>query len=104
VGSHALDEELTRQIEILAPDQKRQVLDFALTLGPKRPKGTPGWRLAGFKAWISPEDLDVMAAEIEAACEQVRSDEWSSMTMLHRQIAIPPESAARRQSSSRGAQ
>jgi len=76
VGNHALDEELLRQIEVLAPHQKRQVLDFALALGSRRPKGTPGRRLAGFKARISPEDLDLMAAEIEAACEQVRPDEW----------------------------
>jgi hypothetical protein len=76
VGSHALDEELLRQIEVLAPHQKRQVLDFALALGSTRPKGTPGRRLAGFKARIAPEDLDLMAAEIEAACEQVRPDEW----------------------------
>ena len=74
--SHTLDEELLRQIENLAPDQKRQVLDFALALGSRRPQGTPGWRLAGFRARISREDLDVMAAEIEAACEQVRPDEW----------------------------
>ena len=76
MGKHALDEELLRQIEVLAPHQKRQVLDFALALGSRRPKGTPGWRLVGFKARISPEDLDMMAVEIEAACEQVRSDEW----------------------------
>ena len=76
MGNHALDEELLRQLEVLAPQQKRQVLDFALALGSKRPKGTPGRRLAGFKARISPEDLDVMAAEIEAACERVRPDEW----------------------------
>ena len=53
VGIRTVDEELLRQ-----------------------PHGTPGWRLAGFKARISEEDLDVMAAEIEAACEQVRPDEW----------------------------
>ena len=76
MGDHALDEELLRQIEVLAPHQKRQVLDLALALGSRRPHGTPGWRLAGFKALISEEDLDVMAAEIEAACEQVRPDEW----------------------------
>ena len=76
MGIQTVDEELLRQLEIMAPDQKRQVLDFALALGSKRPKGTPGRRLAGFKARISPEDLDVMAAEIEAACEQVRPDEW----------------------------
>ena len=76
MGIHTVDEELLRQLEIMAPDQKRQVLDFALALGSRRPKGTPGRRLAGFKALISDEDLDVMAAEIEAACEQVRPDEW----------------------------
>ena len=76
MDDHVLDEELLRQLEALAPHQKRQVLDFALALGPRRPKRTPGRRLAGFKARISPEDLDLMAAEIEAACEQVRPDEW----------------------------
>ena len=76
VGSHTVDEELLRQIKILAPDQKQQVLDFALALGSERPRGTPGWRLADFKAHISRDDLDVMASEIEAACEQVRPDEW----------------------------
>lgn len=76
MGSHALDEELLRQIEILGPDQKREILDFARTLGSRRPKGTPGRRLAGFKARISREDLDAMAAEIEAGCEKVRPDEW----------------------------
>lgn len=76
MGSHALEEELFRQIENLAPDQQRQVLDFALALGSRRPKGTPGRRLAGFEAGILREDLDVMAAEIEAACEQVQPDEW----------------------------
>jgi len=76
LGDHALDEELLRQIEVLAAHQKRQVLDFALALGSKRPRGTPGGHLVGFKARISPEDLDMMAVEIEAACEQVRSNEW----------------------------
>jgi hypothetical protein len=76
VASHALEEELFRQIESLAPDQQRQVLDFALALGSRRPKGTPGWRLAGFEAGILREDLDVMAAEIEATCERVQPNDW----------------------------
>jgi len=41
VGIRTVDEELLRQLEIMAPDQKRQVLDFALALGSRRPKGTP---------------------------------------------------------------
>ena len=76
MGSHALDEELIRHLATLAPDQKLQILDFARALGTRKPKGTPGWRLAEFKAKIPFDDLDRMTAEIESGCEQVHSDEW----------------------------
>jgi len=72
----AIETELQRQLERLGPEQRRQVLEFAQALATKRLKGTPGKQLTRFAGTISRADLDVMTAEIEAACEQVNRDEW----------------------------
>jgi hypothetical protein len=72
----ALDQELLRQLQHLAPEQRREVLDFAKALATRTPKGTPGRDLTRFAGAISLDDLDVISAEIEAGCEQVHSHEW----------------------------
>ena len=72
----AIETELKQQLDRLAPAQRREVLEFAQALAAKRPRGVPGRELTRFVGTISRADLDVMAAEIETACEQVNSDEW----------------------------
>jgi hypothetical protein len=72
----ALEAELQQQLERLGPEQRREVLEFAQALAARRPRGVPGREITRFAGTISLADLDVMTAEIEAACEKVNLDEW----------------------------
>lgn len=68
-----LEQELRSHLELLAPDQQWQILEFARTLAasPLRIKGVPGPALLRFAGTILPDDLAAMVAVIEADCEQV---------------------------------
>ncbi|MBM3495815.1 MAG: hypothetical protein FJX72_16045 [Armatimonadetes bacterium] len=74
--SHAIDEELREELDRLPLDERRQVLDFARALASRPPRGTPGWALRRFAGGIPKADLELISAEIQAACEQVNRDEW----------------------------
>ena len=74
--SRGIAEELQEQLDQLAPDQQRQVLDFARALATTRPRGRSGQALIRFAGTISREDLALMSRAIEEGCEQVNPDEW----------------------------
>ncbi len=74
--SAALENEILAQLNKLAPEQQRQVLDFARTLARTELRGVPGGELLRFTGTIPPEDLRAMAKAIEEGCERIDPDEW----------------------------
>ncbi|MBI4482175.1 MAG: hypothetical protein HY652_04710 [Acidobacteria bacterium] len=71
-----LEKELREQLDRLAPEKQRQVLEFARALGGTSLRGVPGESLSRFGGTIEAADLVVITEAIEEACEQVRLDEW----------------------------
>ena len=71
-----LEQELLEYLHNLAPEQQRQVVEFARTLAVAQVRGVPGHTLLRFAGAITPEDLAAMARTIEEDCEQVSLDEW----------------------------
>lgn len=71
-----LEKEIREQLEHLALEQQRQVVDFARALATAQPHGTPGQNLLSFAGTINSDDLKVMTQAIEEGCEKVNIDEW----------------------------
>jgi len=71
-----IEKELREQLDRLAPEQQRQVLEFARALGRTTTSGVPGESLTRFGGSIEAGDLVVIKEAIEEACEQVSLDEW----------------------------
>jgi hypothetical protein len=74
--SPALEKELREQLDQLAPDQQRQVLDFAKKLSERHSQGRSGSALARFAGTIKKDDLILIGDAIEAGCEQADPNEW----------------------------
>ena len=74
--SPILEQEIREQLDQLAPEQQRQVLDFARELAATRIKGVAGHTLLRFAGTIDVEDLATIAQTIEEDCESVDRDEW----------------------------
>lgn len=74
--SPALEQEMREQLNNLAPEQQRQVLEFARELAVTRVRGIPGHSLLRFAGTIAAEDLAAMTQAIDEACEIVERDEW----------------------------
>jgi hypothetical protein len=83
----ALAAELTRVLDGLTDDQRREVLDFARTVGldngaatpshpSGRPRGTPGRDLLKFAGILTPEEGAEMLRVIEEDCGRVNPDDW----------------------------
>ena len=72
----AIQEELLKRLEQLAPEMQRRVLDFATALVLSKPKGTPAADLLRFAGTIGPEDARQMTEAIEAECERIDPNEW----------------------------
>lgn len=72
----AVERELQQRLARLGPAEKRQVLEFARSLGELR--GTPGAVVlaAARKVNIPPEDIREIAAAIEEGCEGIDPDAW----------------------------
>lgn len=70
------ERELREQLDELAADQQRQVLDFARALAAKKRATVSGEALCRFGGAITKEDLGLIAQAIEEGCEQVNPDEW----------------------------
>jgi hypothetical protein len=67
--------EIIEQLDALPYELQRRVLDFARALTLSAPKGVPGKQLLHFAGLIQPDDLQVMAQAIEAACERTDLNE-----------------------------
>lgn len=71
-----VDKQIREQLDRLAPEQRRQVLEFARALTGTSPHGVTGASLGRFGGTIDAADIVVIAEAIDQACEQVRIDEW----------------------------
>lgn len=72
----AIKEQILKELDSLPYDFQRRVLDFTQALALSVPKGVPGKQLLHFAGSISKDDLQIMAAAIEAECESVDLNEW----------------------------
>jgi len=70
-----IEKKLREQLDRLAPEQQRQVLEFARGLGGTSPPAVSGRSLSRFSGAIEADDMVVIMAAIEEACQQVRLDE-----------------------------
>ena len=67
---------ITKQLEQLPEEMQKKVLKYVKSLQKPGIKGVSGSQLTMFAGCISGEDLEIMKAEIETACERIDSDEW----------------------------
>ena len=72
----AIERQLRERLDQLAPDQQRQVLNFARGLAATRAGGVSGQVLARFGGAIAKDDLAIISQAIEEGCEQVNPGEW----------------------------
>lgn len=73
----AIEQQIREQLDQMAPDQQRQVLDFARTVAQlSRPTGVPGTALLPFAGAIPPDDLRMMAQAIAEECERIDVGGW----------------------------
>ena len=72
----AIERELREQLDRLAPNQQRQVLNFARTLATTTARDVAGQVLTRFAGTIAQDDLAMISQAIEEGCEQVNPDEW----------------------------
>ena len=72
----AIEKEIHEQLNHLALDQQRQVLEFARALTVSKVRGIPGSALLRFAGVINTEDLDIISRTIEEDCEKVSLNEW----------------------------
>lgn len=71
-----IEKELREQLDRLAPEKQRLVLEFARALAGMSPcRGVPGESLTRFGGTIERADLVLITEAIDEACEQVRLDE-----------------------------
>ncbi|MGH9195752.1 MAG: hypothetical protein ACRD1T_08440 [Acidimicrobiia bacterium] len=74
--NRAIEREICQQLDRLAPDQQRQVLDFARTLASPMFPGVSGEVTTRFAGTIPKDDLVIISRAIEAGCERVTPGEW----------------------------
>jgi hypothetical protein len=74
--NRAIERELRQQLNRLAPDQQRRVLEFARTLAAPTIPGVSGEVTARFAGAIPEDDLAIISRAIEKGCERVDSGEW----------------------------
>ena len=72
----AIQSDLLKEVEQLAPPLQRKVINYAHSLTQPRPRGTPGKQLQKYAGTLSPEEAEAMMAAIEEGCEQVEPNEW----------------------------
>ncbi len=72
-----LRQQILEELDRLTLPQQRQVLHFVRKLPVRRLPGVMSRaELSQFAGAISVEDLDAMAAAIEAGCEQIEPGSW----------------------------
>jgi len=74
--NRAIERELRQQLERLAPEQQRQVLDFARALPAPIIPGASGEVTVRFAGTIPKDDLAIISKAIEKGCERVNPGEW----------------------------
>lgn len=73
----ALERELRERLSLLAPDQQRQVLEYARALSEEAPRrGVPGQSLLRFVGSIPADDLREIGRAVEEGCEGVDPRGW----------------------------
>ncbi len=70
-------EQILIELERLAPDEQREVLDFTRTLATRKLKGVTLDKITRHIGTIPADDLDRMAQVIEEACEQIDPETWN---------------------------
>ena len=81
--SATLDQELHQQFELLALNEKQEVINFVRSLASQasadtqeKRVGVLGSELLKFAGMLSDEDAAEMLQAIEEGCEQVDPDDW----------------------------
>ena len=72
----ALEQELRDSLAALAPEQQRQVLEYARSLGAAPQQGVAGEVLLRFAGTMSHEDAAELARAVEEDCETVDPHGW----------------------------
>jgi hypothetical protein len=72
----ALEQELRDSLAALAPEQQRQVLEYARSLGATPRQGVPGEALLRFAGTMSREDAAELTRAVEEDCEAVDPHGW----------------------------
>lgn len=65
-----------RELDYLALELQRRVLDFTQALVLSLSKGVPGKRLLRFADILDAEDIESITQAIEEGCERVDMNEW----------------------------
>ncbi len=68
--------QVVERLSVLPDSLQRRVLEYVESLDVQVRPGVPGTDLLQFAGTISPDDLKIMQAAIEAGCEQVDVNEW----------------------------
>ncbi len=76
MGNPSIKEAILKQVEHLAPDLQRRVLDFARSLALSPPRGTTGKQLLHFAGILTDEEARAMTEAIEEGCERIDGNEW----------------------------
>ncbi len=71
-----LEQELRDSLAALAPEQQRQVLEYARSLGAVPRQGVRGETLLRFAGTISSEDAAELARAVEEDCEVIDPHGW----------------------------
>lgn len=71
----ALERELRDHLAALAPEQQRQVLEYARALGTAPRRGLPGESLLRFAGTMEPSEIADLARAVED-CEAVDPHGW----------------------------
>ena len=72
----ALDQELRDCLAALEPEQQRQVLEYARSLGAAPRRGVPGKTLRRFAGTLAAEDAAEIARAVEEDCEAIDPHGW----------------------------
>ena len=71
-----LEQQILERVRLLTAEQQQQVLHYLQMLSSQPLQGTSGSVLKRFIGTISPDDLALMEAAIEADLERIDPDAW----------------------------
>lgn len=74
--STTVEGELRACLSVLAPEQQRQVLEYARALGEVPQRGVPGASLLRFAGSTPEEDLAAIRTAVEEDCESIDAGGW----------------------------